>query len=44
MSASSLKPINKRLSSKEKDLVGVSSRKSMTLSDDRPGVMSIIIL
>lgn len=41
MSISDLKPTNNRPSSKEEDLVKVSSRRSMTLSDDGPGVMSI---
>lgn len=44
MSVSSLKPANKRPSSKEKDLIGVFSRKSTTLLDDESRVMFINIL
>lgn len=41
MSASSLKPANKEPSGKEKNLVRVSSRRFINLSDDGSGVMSI---
>lgn len=41
MSVSGLRPVNKRPSGKKENLVETSSRKSMTLSDDRLEVMSI---
>lgn len=43
MSASSLMPINRRLSSKKEDLVGISSKKSITLSNNGSKVMLINI-
>lgn len=41
MSASGLKPTNKKLSGKEKDLVEVFSQRSTTLLNDGPRMMSI---
>lgn len=43
MSVSGLKPANKKLNDKEENLVQASSKRSMTLSNDRPGVISINI-
>lgn len=41
MSIFSLRSANKKLSGKEEDPVEASSRRSMTLSDDGPEVISI---
>lgn len=43
MSVSGLRPANKRPNSKERDLIGASSRRFTILSDNRSGVISINI-
>lgn len=44
MSVSGLRPANEEFNGKKEDLNRASSKKTMTLSDDRFGMMSISVL